>query len=144
MLAELRRRGDGQIESGAFLLAAQDRNVTTVTRVVYYDDLDPHCLRGGIHFNGLAYSKLWALCRSDALTVVGDVHTHPGQWVHQSDIDKGSPMVAQHGHVALIVPNLAQGSIAVDAVGVHRYDGRSWTSWTGSEASRRLFIRRFI
>lgn len=144
MLAELKRRGHGEIESGAFLLASQKDGDRQVTRVVYYDDLDPNCLQGGIHFDGLAYSKLWALCRSEELTVIADVHTHPRHWVQQSEIDKGSPMVAQKGHVALIVPNFAQGDISAEAVGVHQYDGTSWTSWTGSDASRRLFIRRFV
>ena len=59
MIIELRRRGHGRRESGAFLLADRDGAPTTVTRVVYLDDLDPNCLTGGISFDGLAYSKLW-------------------------------------------------------------------------------------
>ena len=144
MLIELRDRGHGEIESGAFLLAKRPSDPRLVTRVIYYDDLDPNCLVGGIHFHGLAYGELWALCRSDGFTVVGDVHTHPGGWVHQSDIDKGSPMVAQKGHVALIVPHFAQQPTDPSQVGVHLYDGREWTTWTGHDAATRLFVRRFV
>jgi hypothetical protein len=34
--------------------------------------------------------------------------------------------------------------IEARAVGVHRYDGRRWQTWTGHDAARRLFIGRFI
>ncbi len=88
--------------------------------------------------------KLWELCRVERLTVVGDVHTHPGSWVHQSDIDSGSPMVAQKGHVALIVPEFANGRVDPAEVGVHLYDGRGWTTWTGTQAAERLFVRRYV
>lgn len=144
MIIELRDRGRGHIESGAFLLANRPGDPRLVTRVIYYDDLDPNCLVGGIHFHGLAYGELWALCRSDGLAVVGDVHTHPTSWVHQSDIDKGSPMVAQKGHVALIVPHFAQQSTDPSQVGVHLFDGQRWTTWTGRDAATRLFVRRFV
>jgi proteasome lid subunit RPN8/RPN11 len=144
MLAELHRRGKSIIESGAFLLTDQTGDRRRVTRIVYYDDLDPHCLQGGIHFAGLAYGKLWALCRSDHLAVVGDIHTHPRCSVQQSDVDRGSPMVARKGHVALIVPHFAQNAIGPPKVGVHLYDGANWTTWTGADATRRLFVRRFV
>lgn len=144
LIAELRRRGHGRIESGAFLLANQSSDPRLVTRVVYFDDLDSDCLQGGIHIKGLAYGKLWALCRSDGLTVVGDVHTHPGAGVRQSKTDQGSPMVAERGHVALIVPHYAQEHTTPSQVGVHLYDGRGWTTWTGRDAARRLFVRRLV
>ena len=144
LVAELGARGHGQIESGAFLLANQGGDQRLVSRVVYYDDLDPRCLQGGIHFDGLAYSKLWELCRAEHRTVVGDVHTHPGSWVEQSDVDSGSPMVAQKDHIALIVPGFSRGPVAPHRVGVHRYDGREWASWTGKEAAQHLFVRRLL
>jgi hypothetical protein len=126
------------------LLADQSGDRRLVSRVIYYDDLDPNCLQGGIHFDGRAYGKLWALCRAEAITVIGDVHTHPGSWVHQSDIDSGSPMVAQKGHVAIIVPRFGQGRVDPVDVGIHQYDGRAWTTWTGDAAAERLFVRRFV
>ncbi len=102
-----------------------------MTRVVYLDDLDPNCLTGGIAFEGLAYSKLWDICNAEHRVVVGDVHTHPRRWVHQSSMDADNPMVAQKGHVALILPDFARRPVAPDEVGVHRYDGRGWQTWTG-------------
>jgi len=144
MVKELGRRGRGNRESGAFLLGDRSGDRRTVTRVVYLDDLDPNCLQGGIEFDGLAYSKLWDLCDAEQRVVIGDVHTHPKQWVGQSGIDAENPMVAQNGHVAVIVPNYATRPVQGSDAGVHRYDGRGWSSWTDKDAAKRLFIRRLI
>jgi len=144
LVAELGRRGQGQREAGAFLLSPRGADRRTVTRIVYLDDLDINCLTGGISFDGLAYSKLWDICDAEKLVVIGDIHTHPGRGVRQSSIDAQNPMLASDGHVALIVPDLATRPIEAREVGVHRYDGNGWTTWTDAAAARRLFIRRML
>jgi hypothetical protein len=53
-------------------------------------------------------------------------------------------MIAQAGHVALIVPHLAERPVDARDVGVHLYDGEGWKTWTGKAAARRLAIRRFL
>jgi proteasome lid subunit RPN8/RPN11 len=143
MIVELGRRGRGDRESGAFLLADRDGHPRIVTRVIYLDDLDPNCLTGGIEFDGLAYSKLWDLCDAEQRRVVGDVHTHPGSGVRQSRIDAANPMIARRGHIAVIVPNYASRAVRAKEVGLHLYDGEGWQSWLGRAAARRLFIRRW-
>lgn len=145
LIAELRRRGKGHRESGAFLLGRARRKRHKVTRVVYLDDLDPHCLQGGIRFDGLAYSRLWDICEEHRLVVLGDVHTHPGDFVHQSAIDAENPMIAQRGHVAIIVPYLATRSVEPCDLGVHRYEGTDgWTTWVGAAAAERVVVRRWL
>src|SRR4051812_42321704 len=67
-IAELRRRGGGRHESGAFLLGERvERGGVERRRVrlfVYYDDLDPHCLDTGIVvFDGAGFGPLWRICR---------------------------------------------------------------------------------
>lgn len=145
LIQELGRRGGGKRESGAFLLGHQLNDRRMVTRVVYLDDLDARCLQGNIHIDGKAYSKLWDLCEGQNLRVIGDVHTHIGEWVGQSRVDASNPMIAQDGHVALIVPRFAMKTVRPSEVGVHVYLGeRGWTSWTGAGAARRLFIGRYL
>jgi proteasome lid subunit RPN8/RPN11 len=144
MLGELARRGRGSRESGAFLLANSLGDLRTVVRVVFFDDIDPNCLTRGISINGLAFSRLWDICEHANLRVVGDIHTHPTRSVRQSAIDAANPMVAQTGHVAVIVPNFAQGRIEPRHAGVHLYDGAHWTSWTGKAAAKRLFVGSFV
>jgi hypothetical protein len=146
LVAELGRRGgEGQREAGAFFLAHLDGDRRTVTKVVYFDDLDPHCLMGTIHLDGRAFSGLWDLCEVERLVVIGDVHTHGGTNVHQSHTDADNPMVARDGHVAVILPHLATRSVAPCNVGVHQYKGADgWSTWTGHDAASRLFVRRLL
>lgn len=145
LLSELQRRGEGWRESGAFLCSPAAGKRPDVTRVVYFDDLDPGCLNGGIHIVGTAYSKLWDICEAEHLRVVGDVHTHPGPGVAQSSIDANSPALARAGHVALIVPNLAAGDIDPSTIGVHLYRGDAgWQSWFNRKAARRFAVRRSL
>jgi proteasome lid subunit RPN8/RPN11 len=145
LLRELERRGAGVRESGAFLLGDTSHGSRVVVRVVYFDDLDPNCLKGHIHMAGTAFSKLWDICENDRLRVLSDVHTHPGPLVAQSDIDAGSPAIARDGHVALVLPNLASGKIGTAAVGVHLYRGdNGWQSWFDQEASARLRVGRWL
>lgn len=139
--AELQRRADGVRESGAFLLARHDHDRRTIAAVIYFDDLDRDALRGGIALGAAAFARLWDRCRDLDLRVAGDVHTHPADWVCQSPIDRANPMIAQPGHVALIVPNLAGGSVSTRDVGVHLYGGDpGWTSWCDGTGQSKLYV----
>jgi hypothetical protein len=142
LLTQLRNRGEGYRESGAFYFGRRDRP-GVVSEFVLYDELDPDCLNGGIDFHGIGYHRLSEHCRQRDVQVLGDVHTHPSSWVGQSRIDSSHPMVSRKGHLALIVPNFAQGEITARNVGLHRYrEDQAWDSWHGRAASRRLYIGR--
>ena len=142
-VAELRRRGGGRRESGAFLLG--DRVVRggverrRVRQLVYFDDLDPHCLDTGIVvFDGAGFGLLWQICRNTGFEVVADVHTHPCM-ARQSDADRRHPMVAMAGHFAIIVPNFATRVPASDELGLYEYAGaHQWHDHSGP-AARRIF-----
>jgi proteasome lid subunit RPN8/RPN11 len=142
MILELGRRGlGGHREAGAFLLAPRDDDRTRVTGVAYLDDLDPDCLVGSIHFHGSGYSALATLCEREQLRVVADVHTHPGIWVGQSDVDRNNPMIALPGHLALILPHYAMRPVGTHEVGIHEYRGdEGWKSSLGSDAAQLLRI----
>lgn len=119
----LRQRGRGVRESGAFLLGPKDGG--RVSEFVCYDDLDPNSLDTGIiRFDGSGYVPLWNYCSKRNLKVVADVHTHPGVWTDQSEADRNHPMVAQCGHLALILPNYSQHSwFGLKGAGFYRYLG---------------------
>lgn len=141
LLSKLRERGGGFRESGAFLLGTDNDGDRVVRRIVLYDDLDPNCLNEGyVHFDGHCYGRLWELCAQASLSVVGDVHTHP-YGPGQSHSDKLHPMVSIPGHIALIVPNYAQGLIRASDIGVYVYHGRyRWTAYGGRGAGKVLNI----
>ena len=140
-LRELRRRGCGWRESGAFLLGKNECGKRQIYRFAYYDDLDPHCLeKGYVKFDGTGYGPLWDLCRRTNLEVVADVHTHPGAPI-QSGSDRMSPMVAVQGHIALIVPDLARRMARPRDLGIYEYEGEHrWHNHSGGKAARFFYI----
>lgn len=142
LLEKLRERGGGVRESGAFILGVGDGARRAARLIVLYDDLDPNCLNEGyVHFDGCHYGRLWEICAQESLSVVADVHTHP-YGPGQSHSDKTHPMVSIPGHIALIVPNYAQGEISAADVGVYVYRGRyQWTAFRGRRAAAVLDIK---
>lgn len=141
LIRELARRGHGNREAGAFLLARAEDSRRRVVAVAYYDNLDPNSLRGNIAFSRDGFARLNDLCRERGLAVVTDVHTHQTGWVSQSETDRTNPMVRIAGHVAVIVPNYARGRIRPNDTGVHIYEGNHrWTSRYGRGASEVLTL----
>ncbi len=123
LLSELKRRGRGRRESGAFLLGKIGSR--KVSEFICYDDLDPHALDTGIiDFDGAGYGPLWEKCQQKKLQVLADVHTHPSSWTGQSGSDRSYPMISQGGHLALIVPHYATRKCqTLKGVGIHEYLG---------------------
>jgi hypothetical protein len=127
LMLGLRQRGRFVRESGAFLLGVEENGRRRITDFALYDDIDPHALDTGIvHLDGRHFGKVWDLCRLRGLTVVADVHTHPGG-SGQSDSDQVHPIIARAGHIALIVPRFAALPITRTELGIYRYLGaRRW------------------
>lgn len=141
LIKGLQARGDNQSrESGAFLLGVKGGNEAHIVDFVLYDDLDPHCLDSGIvRFNGRYFSNLWALCKQRDLTVVADVHVHPGG-EQQSQSDQMYPMISRSGHIALILPNFANRA-SRSKIGIYRYLGnKEWDSVPQMQRKAFLYI----
>lgn len=140
LIRALRQRGrDASRESGAFLIGRNEGGRRRIVDFVLYDDLDPHCLDTGIvRFDGRHFGALWALCKARALSVVADVHVHPGG-AGQSNSDRDHPMISRAGHIALILPNFAAAPQSRMALGIYRYlGGKRWTTIPCDE--RRAFF----
>jgi proteasome lid subunit RPN8/RPN11 len=143
-LAELKRRGEGYHESGAFMLGYSNKNRRVVVDFVFYDDIDPGSLDSGIvEIQAAAFGKLWQICRDRGLEVVGDIHTHPGRpW--QSDTDRRNPMVAIQGHIAVIVPNFALHKVKTSELGIYQYLGNHrWQSYLNDSATKFFYVGMF-
>jgi len=123
LIRQLRRRGRGKRESGAFLLSKQGSR--RITKYICYDDLDSSALDSGIIvFRGAGFVPLWDFCRREKMSVVADINTHGEKWTGQSDTDREHPMIGQKGHVSLIAPNFAEGNLlSLDGVGIYEYAG---------------------
>lgn len=133
LVRELEDRSEHRREAGAFLLGPEPGH--DVTRVAYYDDLDPDCLTGGITFHSSGYTKLNQLCRNHQVRVIADIHLHPGPGVQQSHTDATHPMVARAGHLALIAPRFGQDVTRAEQLGVHLRAADGWHSFLQSEVA---------
>jgi proteasome lid subunit RPN8/RPN11 len=136
MLTDLRQRGRGRRESGAFLLGRETGSAKSVTRWVSYEELDPKSKNHTIiKLDTSAFPKLWELCSKYGLQVMADVHTHPGRPI-QSVSDRAYPMLSIAGHVALIVPRFAAANVTPTDVSFNVYlGGGVWRSLYGVEAA---------
>ena len=140
-LAEVARRGEGRHESGAFLLGHRNGLRGRVAQFAYYDDFDPSCLDSGIVvFDGVGFGPLWELCRKAGLSVLADLHTHAGHGpARQSSLDRDNPMIAQPGHVALIIPNFAT-DFRLQDMGVYEYLGsHEWRDHSSARVGRYFY-----
>ena len=143
LLSDLRRRGDGRRESGAFLLGHSDGLRGRITTYRCYDDLDPDALNSGaVTFHAKGYAALWQVCREKALEVLADIHTHPGRCVEQSSIDRRHPMVPIVHHTALIAPCYGRASRwSLKGVGVYEYLGEfKWATHNRAGKSKRVAL----
>lgn len=140
ILAELERRGEHRHESGAFLLGVETEGRREVLDAIYYDELDPDAYSSGVCvLHGDAFAKLWALCRQKNLTVVADVHTHPVE-AFQSSSDRENPMVAQAGHIAIIVPDFARRPVHPRQLRIYEYCGQhEWKDRSPARAPGYLY-----
>src|SRR5271155_992302 len=83
LMRQLRKKGKGTRETGAFLLGEKSGNI--VSSFICYDELDPHVFDTGIIvFDGDGFIPLWQHCSANSLKVLADVHTHPTEWTGQS------------------------------------------------------------
>lgn len=140
-LNELHSRGGRRHEAGAFLLGVGKKGRLEVKDAIYYDELDPKAYDTGVCvLHGDSFAKLWAECRKKTLTVVADIHTHPGR-ASQSHDDRTNPMIARAGHVAIIVPNFADPPVRAENLGVYQYQGHhEWTNRSGLQSKSFLYI----
>jgi proteasome lid subunit RPN8/RPN11 len=141
VIFDLRRRGGGVRESGAFLLGRDDKDPARVSTYICHDDVDADAYQhGAIAFHASGSAALWRLCKEKNLQLLIEVHTHPGHDVRQSSIDERHPMMPIADHTAMIVPNFANIPWwSLKAVGVYEYlGGFRWRTHAASAPNRRV------
>ncbi|MEP0986020.1 Mov34/MPN/PAD-1 family protein [Ekhidna sp.] len=127
-MRELKRLGNNTRESGAFLVGKKGSR--KISSYLPYTMFDPNCLDSGIvRFSSNGQVRLSKYCREHNLTVLADVHTHPGSSTQQSYADKTHPMVNRKGHIAYIIPFYAKGMWPLFS-GVSFYEYQGDFEWT--------------
>jgi hypothetical protein len=120
----LRARGHGKTESAAIWGGKRDSSAETVEAVYFLDDLP-----GRVQFSGYhrvpekALELLFNQLQRDRRVIVGDIHTHPGDWVDLSALDKNNPIEFRKGLHAIVLPTYALPEPSLSIAGVHEYKG---------------------
>jgi hypothetical protein len=123
LTSELHRRTENRHESGAFLLGRRTEGERRALKPIYYDELDRAAYDSGVCIlHADAFSRLWDRCSELEMTVVADAHVHP-LGAGQSSSDRENPMIARPGHIAIILPRMANPPIRRWSVGVYEYLG---------------------
>jgi hypothetical protein len=138
----LHRRTEGVHESGAFLLGQRNGGERAAIVAIYYDELDAHAYDSGVCvLEAGAFGRLWDRCTALALSVVADAHVHP-MGAGQSRADRENPMIARPGHLALILPDMAEPPVRLPSIGLYEYLGdHRWRAHSGPHISRVLQIK---
>jgi proteasome lid subunit RPN8/RPN11 len=141
LVREVRARGLGHRESGAFLLGRRKDGRAKAITYALYDDLDSNALQQGIIvFHAAGFKALWKRCRDLQMDVVADLHTHGDGHPRQSTLDQENPMITKPGHLAMILPFFAgTWGWRFRNVAVCEYVGDyKWRTWTGKRRKKRV------
>lgn len=135
-----RRTNGGTRESGAYLLGkVLGDGSKRILDFIYYDDIDQRALETGVvTIRQTALPRLWEICRARGYGVVADVHVHPGGF-GQSDSDLANPIMPRAGHIAMILPDFAQGSPEPGRIGIYEFCGDR--RWRNHSAAGKRFVR---
>lgn len=138
----LQQRGRGARETACVWLGDQDREREVAREVIFLDDLPGTVGRRLQHRTSReAVRILIDRARELGLTIVGDVHTHPGLWVDLSDVDRAHPIEYRIGLLALVFPAFAKGPPRFEGIGVHEYLGScEWKTFEDHEVAQRLVL----
>lgn len=141
LIEDVRQRGAGIREAGAFLLGHVTGDARVVNQWVAYEVLDPAAQDFEyVRLETVAFSRLWRHCETVGMEVVGDMHSHP-LGPRQSPSDRANPMISISGHVALIVPRFAQGEVHPRDLSFNVYLGnKRWLNLFGADAAAQMRI----
>lgn len=138
----LRARGRGQREAACVWGGKRSISVNQVHSVTFLDDL-PGVVAGPLYHrpSRATVRALFDVLRERNEMIVGDIHTHPGDWVGLSDIDAAHPIEFRRGLPALIIPRYAISEPALEGLGLHEYVGDGeWRTLDSDEINRTLLI----
>jgi proteasome lid subunit RPN8/RPN11 len=97
--------------------------------------------RAGVHVSSAQTGLLYAHCHARGLTLLAQVHSHPGDAFH-SVVDERSPHSAERGFLSMVVPNFGRCAFdAFDAWAIYEQEQyETWREWTTEEKEQRLKI----
>ena len=132
----LRSYGDGEAHEGVVYLGG----VETAEQSVALIAIAPVATttRGSFRTDLNSNAAVVSTLATRGLTLIGQVHSHPGDWVDHSDGDDEGALVRFQGYWSLVIPAFARrGLLPLTRCGIHLYDqGRFARLTEGAVAAR--------
>ena len=99
--------------------------------------------RGSFRTYATANAAVVSTLAAQGLTVIGQVHSHPGDWVDHSDGDDEGAFVRFEGYWSLVVPTFArQGLLPFTRCGIHLYNQGHFARLTDAAVAARVRVIR--
>jgi len=97
--------------------------------------------RGSFRTDLAANAAVVSTLATQGLTLIGQVHSHPGCWVDHSDGDDEGALVRFQGYWSLVVPAFARrGLLPLTRCGVHLYDQGRFARLTEAAIAARVRV----
>ena len=125
----LRSYGDGEAHEGVVYLGG----VETAEQSVALVAIAPVATttRGSFRTDLNANAAVVSTLATQGLILIGQVHSHPGDWVDHSDGDDEGALVRFQGYWSLVVPAFARRGLLLTRCGIHLYDRGRFARLTG-------------
>ncbi len=137
----LRQDGLKGVESTVLLGGRRFGDEAGVMAVLYPCGSDVALEEGFVHVGSDTTAEMGRWLRSQGLTALMQVHTHPDRWTGHSKTDDDFPIASSEGFVSLVWPYFAASPVRhAEDFGVHRLISGAWQDVEGDEASTLIRI----
>lgn len=97
--------------------------------------------RGSFDTSAAANAAVVAYLSEAGLSLIGQVHTHPGGFVDHSGGDNEDAFMPTENSVSIVVPNYGrEGMLPLERCGVHRYEAGVFRRLRGTELAASLCV----
>ena len=133
----LRSYGDGEPHEGVVYLAGVETPEQSVALLAIAPTASTTwgSFRTDLNANAAVVSTL----ATHGLSLIGQVHSHPGEWVDHSESDDEGTLVRFQGYWSLVVPVFARrGILPLTQTGIHIYDQGRFARLADAAVSARV------
>jgi hypothetical protein len=135
----LRSYGNGEAHEGVVYLGGAELAEQSVALVAIVPVATT--TRGSFRTDASANTALVSRLATLELTLIGQVHSHPSNWVDHSDGDDEGALVRFQGYWSLVVRAFARGGLLpLTRCGIHLYDQGRFARLTDEAVAARVCV----
>jgi proteasome lid subunit RPN8/RPN11 len=129
-------------ESGAIWSGSVEDTVTTAQRVDFHHELcNDKATALSMELSEEAKFRLYGDLRDEGLKLAALVHTHPGDWVGLSEVDRENQICSRLGFWSLVVPRYGREPWVLEQLGIHLQTEDGWYQLRSDEVMSMVSVR---